>query len=244
MTAANDEHTAAPAPALKEIFSAARLRAIAAQTAAVYPAFDAARFLALALPDLDTLELMQRLRHTTECLHATLPDDYHAALDILRSLAPRINHGFASMILPDYVARYGLDDPAASLDALRFFTTFGSSEFAIRALPAARSPAHSRRDGTVVARRERARPPPRQRGLAPAPPLVVPPRCADRRPVAGRADPRQPPRRPEPLRPQVGRRITSTTSPKITRTGYWTGSLDGRWTSPTPPGSPNAPSAP
>src|SRR6478672_3186196 len=98
MTADTAEQTAAPAPALKEIFSAERLRAIAAQTAAVYPAFDTDRFLSLALPDLDSLELMQRLRHTTESLHATLPDDYHAALDILRLLAPRINHGFASMI--------------------------------------------------------------------------------------------------------------------------------------------------
>ena len=127
MTTVDDENTAAPAPALKEIFSAARLRAIAEQTAAVYPAFDTDRFLALALPDLDTLELMQRLRHTTKCLHATLPDDYHAALDILRLLAPRINHGFVTMVLPDYVARYGLDNPAVSLEALRFFTTFDTA---------------------------------------------------------------------------------------------------------------------
>ncbi|HEY8600894.1 MAG TPA: DNA alkylation repair protein [Thermomicrobiales bacterium] len=132
MSAETAEQTATPTFALKEIFDANRLRFIAAQLTAVYPAFDADRFLTLALDDLDTLELMQRLRHTTECLHATLPSDYHAALDILRLVAPRINHGFASMILPDYVARYGLDDPATSLEALRFFTTFGSSEFGIR----------------------------------------------------------------------------------------------------------------
>jgi 3-methyladenine DNA glycosylase AlkC len=118
--------------ALKEIFDAARLRAIAEATAAVYPAFNAARFLDLALRDIDALALMARLRRTTESLRATLPDDYPAALAVLERLAPRIGHSFVSLILPDYVALYGLDDPARSLDALRFFTTFGSSEFAIR----------------------------------------------------------------------------------------------------------------
>lgn len=44
MTAEKGEQTAAPTPALKEIFSAARLRAIAEQTAAVYPAFDTDHF--------------------------------------------------------------------------------------------------------------------------------------------------------------------------------------------------------
>lgn len=126
------EAGAGQSPALKEIFDAARLRAIAEATAAVYPAFDAPQFLDLALRDLDALALLARLRRTTESLRATLPDDYRAALAILERLAPRINHSFVSLILPDYVALYGLDDVERSLDALRFFTMFGSSEFAIR----------------------------------------------------------------------------------------------------------------
>src|SRR5262245_44896522 len=126
-----DEQTAQPAPALKEMFDESRLRAIAGETAAIYHGFDTERFLALALPGLETLTLMQRLRHTTECLHATLPGDYREALEVLRELAPRINHGFVSLILPDYVALYGLDDVDTSLKALRYFTTFGSSEFAV-----------------------------------------------------------------------------------------------------------------
>ncbi|CAA9551703.1 MAG: DNA alkylation repair enzyme [uncultured Thermomicrobiales bacterium] len=132
MTADASTQKRTQSPALKEIFDANRLRSIAGETAAIHPGFDAARFLTLALSGLETLTLMQRLRRTTESLHATLPDEYRTALEILRRLAPRLNHSFASLILPDYVGLYGLDDFHTSMDALRFFTTFGSSEFAVR----------------------------------------------------------------------------------------------------------------
>jgi 3-methyladenine DNA glycosylase AlkC len=75
---------------------------------------------------------MQRLRRTSECLHATLPADYPKAIAILRKLAPRINSGFVTLVLPDYVGLYGRDDFDTSMEALKFFTAFGSSEFAIR----------------------------------------------------------------------------------------------------------------
>lgn len=121
-----------PASALKNLFDADRLRHIAAETAALDPRFDAQKFLALALDGLASLGLMQRLRHTTQALHATLPADYLAALAVLRQLAPRINHGFVTLVLPDYVGLYGHDEVDASMDALKFFTVFGSSEFAVR----------------------------------------------------------------------------------------------------------------
>lgn len=121
-----------PAPALKEIFNAERLRHIAVETQAVFPSFAADRFLALSSEGLDGLSLMARLRRVTETLHAMLPEDYRAALAILRGLAPRLNSGFVTMVLPDYVALYGLNDFDISMNALAFFTTFGSSEFAVR----------------------------------------------------------------------------------------------------------------
>lgn len=119
-------------PALKEMFNAARYRRIARDTAEVYPRFDSKKFLALTLPDLDGLNLLQRLRRVTEGLRATLPQDYARALGILRKLAPRTERGFVALFLPDFVGLYGLDDFDASLDALKFFTPFGSSEFGIR----------------------------------------------------------------------------------------------------------------
>lgn len=118
--------------ALKEIFDDARIRSFAAELGEIDSNFEAARFLELALSGLEELTLMQRLRRVTESLRATLPAEYPAALEVLRRLAPRINHGFASLVLPDYVGQYGQDEFELSMEALRFFTPFGSSEFAVR----------------------------------------------------------------------------------------------------------------
>jgi 3-methyladenine DNA glycosylase AlkC len=119
-------------PALKEIFNAERLQHIATEMTAVYPAFDAGRFLALAKAGLAELSVMQRMARVSECLHAVLPLGYEASLEVLRALAPRLNSGFVSMCLPQYVATYGSDRFDLSMDALKYFTAFGSSEFAVR----------------------------------------------------------------------------------------------------------------
>ena len=119
-------------PALKEIFDARQFRHITEEAAAVCPAFDAERFLDMAFQGLDELSLMQRLRRTAESLHAALPLDYREAVGVLLLLAPRMQSKFATLALPDFVALYGLDDFDFSMEALRFFTAFGSSEFAVR----------------------------------------------------------------------------------------------------------------
>jgi 3-methyladenine DNA glycosylase AlkC len=120
------------APALKEWFNADRYRWFAGQLGELSPAFDPEKFLALTLPGLEPLALLQRLRRTTEALRATLPADYPAALAVLEKLAPRIGHNFVAIVPCDFVALYGRDDFDASMRALAFFTRHGSAEFAIR----------------------------------------------------------------------------------------------------------------
>ncbi|HEV2900758.1 MAG TPA: DNA alkylation repair protein [Pseudaminobacter sp.] len=120
------------APALKEIFNRERLRHIAKETSAVWPRFDGKRFLKLATAGLDDLGIMQRMRQTAVGLHETLPPDFPEALPILKQLAPRIGHSFAAITLSEFVALYGQKHFDLSLGALKFFTRFGSSEFAIR----------------------------------------------------------------------------------------------------------------
>lgn len=117
---------------LKEIFNRERLAHIAAETAAVAPRFDAERFMALATENLDDLGIMQRLRQVATSLRQSLPGSYPDTIEVLYALAPRINHGFASIALPEYVALYGHDHFDLSMEALRDLTRFGSSEFAIR----------------------------------------------------------------------------------------------------------------
>ncbi|MBV4468076.1 DNA alkylation repair protein [Pseudomonas siliginis] len=120
------------APALKEIFNAERLQHIAVEMSAVYPAFKAKAFLKHAQDGLAELSVMQRVARVAESLHAVLPLDYEDSLQVLFELAPRLNSGFVSMCLPHYVASYGGHAFDTSMDALKYFTTFGSSEFAIR----------------------------------------------------------------------------------------------------------------
>lgn len=129
MSAALDN---APAPALKEIFNAARFRSVGKEATAVSPLFDSRAFLAQALPGLDDLSLMQRLRRMSESLHSALPMSYKKTVSMLKLLAPRIDSGFVTLALPDFVALYGADDFDTSMAALKFFTSFGSSEFAVR----------------------------------------------------------------------------------------------------------------
>ena len=120
------------APALKEIFNAERLQHIASEMSVVYPAFKAKAFLKHANQGLAELSVMQRMARVSESLRAVLPLDYEDSLEVLRELAPRLNSGFVSMCLPHYVASYGGHAFDTSMQALKYFTTFGSSEFAIR----------------------------------------------------------------------------------------------------------------
>ncbi|WP_339433103.1 DNA alkylation repair protein [Pseudomonas sp. EA_65y_Pfl2_P78] len=120
------------APALKEIFNAERLKHIATEMSAVYPAFKTKTFLKHANDGLADLSVMQRMARVSESLHTVLPLDYEDSLQVLRELAPRLNSGFVSMCLPHYVASYGAHAFDTSMEALKYFTTFGSSEFAIR----------------------------------------------------------------------------------------------------------------
>lgn len=119
-------------PALKEIFNAERLQHIATEMTAVYPAFNAKAFLKLANQGLAELSVMQRLARVSESLNAVIALDYEQTLELLRALAPRLNSRFVSMFLPHYVATYGAHAFELSMDALKYFTAFGSSEFAVR----------------------------------------------------------------------------------------------------------------
>jgi 3-methyladenine DNA glycosylase AlkC len=115
-----------------QYFTAASLDTLAAAISAVYAPFDRGRFLALVHDAAwEERALLAKMRHVTTCLRATLPASYAAALDVLQAAAPAIA-GFETMALPEFVAMYGQEEWEHSLPALRFFTRFGSSEFAIR----------------------------------------------------------------------------------------------------------------
>jgi 3-methyladenine DNA glycosylase AlkC len=75
--------------------------------------------------------LMQRVAHVSQMLHRYLDKPYDEALKTLQPVSQAFG-GLFHLVFPDYVARYGLDEPALSFEALGFFTRGSTSEFAIR----------------------------------------------------------------------------------------------------------------
>ncbi|MBE2286501.1 MAG: DNA alkylation repair protein [Prosthecobacter sp.] len=121
-----------PPAQLKEWFNEARHRSIARELGAISPRFDEKTFLKLTLDGLAGRSLMQRLNQCALAVNEALPGTFQQKVRVLQKLAPRLGHEFVAVFLGDFVANFGLDDFDFSMEALRFFTVFGSSEFAVR----------------------------------------------------------------------------------------------------------------
>ncbi|MEH6404108.1 MAG: hypothetical protein V7750_12085, partial [Sneathiella sp.] len=87
----------------------------------------------------DDLALKARMARLTEGMVRLLPGPYKQDILVLKKLLPRIcvdrfkYADLLSMFVPDFVVCNGMDDVETSMDALKFFTSHGtSSEFAIR----------------------------------------------------------------------------------------------------------------
>ncbi len=94
--------------------------------------FNPDKFVKQVTQNFEVLSLNQRLRNTSEVLKQHLPQDYKKAIDVLYKVIPNTKKGYTNLVFPDFVGVYGHNDNATSLEALKYFTQFGSSEFAIR----------------------------------------------------------------------------------------------------------------
>lgn len=99
-----------------------------------YPHFDDRLFLDLIFDEnWDNLELKPRMRHITHSLHQTLGLSYQDTVKLFEKvISEREGEALEKMFFPDYIEVYGLDEVETSLNALEAFTSFASSEFAIR----------------------------------------------------------------------------------------------------------------
>jgi len=117
---------------LKNWFDEKFYRQLAGQLHRQYSRFNREIFIAGALDGLEALSLTERLRRTTTLMAEQLPSDFVRALDILAPLAPLYEGTFKGMCFPDFVGMYGRGHFDRSLDALKYFTRYSSSEFAVR----------------------------------------------------------------------------------------------------------------
>lgn len=117
---------------LKEMFNRVYFERLAKEIAAAVPSVKRVALLKDLLDGNDQRELNARMRNTSSTLRKHLPTDFRKAVAVMEKLAPRMPTGYTALIYPDFVGQHGLHDPTYSLDALKYFTSFGSSEFAVR----------------------------------------------------------------------------------------------------------------
>lgn len=124
---------------LKNMYSPAFIRQVATEIFTVYPAFDQAQFTRRVFDDhWAQRELKQRIRHIAESLRPVLPQTFREAAVVLVRTVQNMQERdgermtFEWSIFPDFIERYGADDPDCSLQALETLTQLSSAEFAIR----------------------------------------------------------------------------------------------------------------
>lgn len=117
---------------LKEMFGRKWYALLAKQLSTEIGGFPDKKFLNACLAGNETRELNDRMRHTSTVLKNFLPVEFPVAVGLLKKIVPHLPRGYTNLVFPDFVGQYGIEHFEVSMDALRYFTGFGSSEFAIR----------------------------------------------------------------------------------------------------------------
>lgn len=117
---------------LKEMFNKNFYVHFASVFAGADENFNAPAFVKEVTKGLEDMELNQRLRNTSIVLKKYLPADYKKAIGIMLRAAPSLKTGYTALVLPDFVSLFGKEHFDLSMEALKYFTVFGSSEFAVR----------------------------------------------------------------------------------------------------------------
>ncbi len=117
---------------LKEMFNKKFYEHLAVEFNRADKKFNASKFLKEVTQNIEHLSLNQRLRNTSIHLKNYLSTDFKKATQTLFKVIPNAKSGYTALVFPDFIGLYGHDDFDTSMEALKHFTSFGSSEFAIR----------------------------------------------------------------------------------------------------------------
>lgn len=117
---------------LKEMFNRAYFERLADIVGTLAPGVKRSAMLRDLLHGNEERQLNARLRHASNTLRQYLPPDFRKSVNILKNVAEGMPRGYTALVYPDFVGQFGHDDAVFSLDALKYFTSFGSSEFAVR----------------------------------------------------------------------------------------------------------------
>ena len=117
---------------LKELFNKKFYQNLALEFKRADQNFNPDKFVKDVTLNFETLSLNERMRNTSMVLKKHLPQDYKKTIEIFYKVIPNTKGGYTNLLFPDFVGLYGHDNGDLSLEALKHFTQFGSSEFAIR----------------------------------------------------------------------------------------------------------------
>ena len=117
---------------LKEMFARAYFERLAQEVQVSAPQVKRTMLVKDLLSGNEGRELNARMRHTSNTLRKHLPKEFRKAVEVLKDVATRMPKGYTALLYPDFVGQFGHQVPSFSLDALKYFTRFGSSEFAVR----------------------------------------------------------------------------------------------------------------
>lgn len=94
--------------------------------------FKADAFYKAVTSNLDSFSLNQRLHNTSVVLQQYLPADYKKAVAVLYKAIDHVQTGYTALVFPGFVGMFGKEHFEVSMEALKHFTSYGSSEFAVR----------------------------------------------------------------------------------------------------------------
>lgn len=94
--------------------------------------FNAQKFITEVTKGLEERSLNERMRNTSVVLKEHLPSDYKKTVTLLQDVIPVMHGGYTNLLFPDFISLHGQDQFDLSMEALNYFTRFGSSEFAVR----------------------------------------------------------------------------------------------------------------
>ncbi|TDO22609.1 DNA alkylation repair protein [Pedobacter duraquae] len=117
---------------LKEMFNESFYRRFASAFLKADANFDAEAFVKDVTRNMESFSLNGRLRNTSVVLHQHMDRDFESSLPVLYAAAPLLPRGYTALVLPDFVSLYGQEHFDISMQALRDFTSMGSSEFGVR----------------------------------------------------------------------------------------------------------------
>ncbi|PGS55822.1 DNA alkylation repair protein [Bacillus sp. AFS041924] len=122
------------ADALKNVYNHDLILKIANEINDVFPEFNRKSFINEVFDEnWEEKTLKERMRHITFCLGEALPNEYEVSIKILSSILDKFPKGqLSSIIFPDFVEVYGLENWETSMQALELFTQHSTSEFAVR----------------------------------------------------------------------------------------------------------------